>query len=103
MMKRILKLIDSLTAVQRKLHQAPEIITPDEEKILKDIVLLLDVFEQATQMISGERYPTSGLIIPIIHGLYDNVTTLEPRIVTTVGEKFSQNLRSFMSARLLGY
>lgn len=103
MMKRILKLIDSLTIVQRKLPQAPEIITPDEEKTLRDIVLLLDVFEQATKMISGEQYPTSSLIIPIIYGLYDNVRILGSRIATTVGEKFLQNLKRFMNERLLTY
>lgn len=31
MIKRILKLIDSITAAQRKLPQAPDIISPEEE------------------------------------------------------------------------
>lgn len=32
MIQRILKLIDSITAAQRKLPQAPQIISPEEEK-----------------------------------------------------------------------
>lgn len=103
MINRLLKLIDSLTAAQRKLPQAPPIITPEEEKTLKDVVLLLDVFEQATQMISAEQYPTSSLIIPIIYGLYDNIRSLEPRLSTVVGETFLQCLRDSMNQRLLNY
>lgn len=95
MIKRILKLIDSITAAQRKPPQAPQIISPEEEKMLQDMVLLLDIFEQATQMISGDQYPTSSLIILIIYGLFDNIQSLGPRISTAVGEIFLQTLKYF--------
>lgn len=103
MIKRILKLIDSITAAQRKLPQAPDIISPEEDNILKDIVILLDLFEQATQMISGDQYPTSSLIIPIIYGLFDNIQSLGPRVSTTIGVIFLETLKENMNDRLLDY
>ncbi|XP_026484617.2 E3 SUMO-protein ligase ZBED1-like [Vanessa tameamea] len=103
MIKRILKLIDSITAAQRKLPQAPDIISPEEENILKDVVILLDIFEQATEMISGDQYPTSSLIIPIIYGLFDNIQSLGPRVSITVGTIFLQTLKENMNNHLLDY
>lgn len=67
------------------------------------MVLLLDIFEQATQMISGDQYPTSSLIIPIIYGLFDNIQSFGPRISTAVGEIFLETLKNCMNDRLLEY
>ncbi|KAF9818176.1 hypothetical protein SFRURICE_003917 [Spodoptera frugiperda] len=61
------------------------------------------VFEQATQMISGDQYPTSSLIIPIIYGLFDNIQSLGPRVSTTIGAIFLETLKENINDRLLDY
>ncbi|XP_072938838.1 E3 SUMO-protein ligase ZBED1-like [Epargyreus clarus] len=103
MFKRILELSDYLAVVQRRLPQAPALINLEEENILRDVVALLDIFEQATKMISADQYPTSSLIIPIIHGLYHNLAEIRPNIKSDVGLALFSKLKDNMSHRLLEY
>lgn len=103
MLNRILLLSDSLAIVTRKLSQAPPYLTTDEEKIIQEVVKILNIFEQATKLISAESYPTSSLVIPVICGLYDNINTLRPYVTTTIGIKFYEKVKESMNTRLLGY
>lgn len=103
MLNRILLLSDSLAMVTRRLSQAPPFLTADEEEIVKELVKILNIFEQATKLLSGESYPTSSLVIPVICGLYDTLNTLSPCITTTIGKIFYHKVKESMNTRLLGY
>lgn len=46
---------------------------------------------------SGDKYPTSSLIIPIVYGVYDNIKNLCSKISTTAGETFVQTFRNSMN------
>ena len=41
-------------------------ISPDEWRILEDIIKLLEPFKIATQHLSGERYPTVSALGPLL-------------------------------------
>ncbi|CAK1592527.1 unnamed protein product [Parnassius mnemosyne] len=99
MVSRVLQLSDVLALVCRKLIQAPDYLSACEEKVGKEIIKILEIFEQATKLVSADTYPTSSLIIPVICGLYENLTTLG----TDIGKMFCSSVRRNMSSRLLVY
>lgn len=103
MMSRILQLSDILALVCRKLIQAPDYLTASEEIVGNEIIRILEIFEQATKLVSADSYPTSSLIIPVICGLYENLTTIENTLVTDIGKMFCSSIRRNMSNRLLIY
>lgn len=63
----------------------------------------MEIFEQATKLVSADSYPTSSLIISVICGLYENLTTIENTLVTDIGKMFCSSIRRNMSNRLLIY
>lgn len=103
MVSRILQLSDVLALVCRKVIQAPDYLTASEEKVGKEIIKILEIFEQATKLVSADTYPTSSLIIPVICGLYENLTTIENSLETDIGKLFCSSVRRNMSSRLLVY
>ncbi|CAK1595704.1 unnamed protein product [Parnassius mnemosyne] len=103
MVSRILQLSNVLALVCRKLIQAPDYLTACEEKVGKEIIKILEIFEQATKLVSADTYPTSSLIIPVICGLYENLTTIENTLETDIGKMFCSSVRRNTSNRLLVY
>lgn len=101
MMKRILQLSDVLALVCRKLVQAPDYLTASEEEAVKEVINILEIFEEATKLVSADQYPTSSLVIPIICGLFEKLNAVE--ISTDVGKMFHSSVRRNISSRLLAY
>lgn len=101
MLERILKLANCLAIVTRKFRQAPPFITLEEEEAIKDVISILSIFEEATKLISGELYPTSSLVIPIICGFYENLNKLE--VSSEIGRVFFIKIKENMNRRLLSY
>lgn len=97
MIQRILDLSDSLAVELHKLSQAPDVITIEEENALKDAVGLLNVFNQATNMLSSDSYPTSSLIIPVTNKLFDNLRSIKPTLKTEMGIILLNKLQLGMS------
>ncbi|KAL7304368.1 hypothetical protein TKK_0003167 [Trichogramma kaykai] len=64
---------------------------------MQDVVLLTGPIVSVIQTISGEDYPTCGLIIPLINGLAACIPKLEP--VTIEGKKFQNKLSQAISYR----
>lgn len=62
MLSRVLKLSDIIATVYRKLQQAPEFLTPHEERVAKEIENILDVFDEATKLVSADnQLPIFGI------------------------------------------
>ncbi|CAH1107496.1 unnamed protein product [Psylliodes chrysocephalus] len=76
MLKRIVDTADALNRTLLKSKKAPSPITAEEMIILKDLIKCLDIFEDATNKVSGATYVTVSLIIPITFGIYCNLTDL---------------------------
>ncbi|XP_036148827.1 zinc finger BED domain-containing protein 1-like [Monomorium pharaonis] len=67
MIKRFLELKNYVYSVLMTCPTASTALTRDEIKILEDIVQVLGPIEFVTNEISGDSYPTSSLVIPLIH------------------------------------
>ncbi|CAG4995315.1 unnamed protein product [Parnassius apollo] len=103
MMKRILQLSDILALVCRKLDQAPDYLTASEEEAGREVINILEIFEEATKLVSADQYPTSSLVIPLICGLFEKLNTIEICLTTDIGKMFHSSVRRNISSRLLAY
>lgn len=103
MMKRILQLSDVLALVCRKLVQAPVFLTAAEEEACREVINILEIFEEATQLVSGDQYPTSSVVIPVICGLFEKLNTIEISLSTDIGKMFHSLVKRNINSRLLAY
>jgi len=104
MVSRILKTHEALNRTLLKIKKAPPPLTADEIMVLKEIEKILISFEQATQQISGSKYVTISLIIPITFGIFNNlVSDIKPNITTEEGILFCNSLIESMQVRLFSY
>lgn len=103
MIERILKTTDALNSVLLKLRNAPSPLTLDDISILKDVEKSLSIFQDATEKISGYKYPTLSLIIPITHGIYINLNSAITTMTTESGKTFCNGLLESVRNRLFLY
>jgi len=78
MIQRILATNDVFATVLLSTTKAPLPFTDDDIKILKDIEKILGYFQKASEKISGGKYVTLSLKIPMAYGLYRQVDKLLP-------------------------
>ena len=72
-------------------------ISPDEWRILEDIIKLLEPFKIATQHLSGERYPTISALGPLLKQIQKKVTVDVNDSVAV--REFKKALRDDMDSR----
>ncbi|KAL4134780.1 hypothetical protein QTP88_006495 [Uroleucon formosanum] len=60
------------------LHWAPNCLTATEWDLIADCAPILKPFEHMTSELSGEKYPTLSLVIPLIRGLQYTVKNIKP-------------------------
>ncbi|XP_057671178.1 uncharacterized protein LOC130902911 [Diorhabda carinulata] len=101
MIKRILLTSNALNSTLLKLKNAPTPLTADDIEILKDLEKCLSIFDDATEKISGSKYVTVSLIIPISFGIYNFLNTAN--ISTDLGKLFCQGLIESTRNRLFPY
>ena len=68
MLQRLLEIRISLTHVLSTFPSAPENLDTNEWEIISDAVKILEPFEAITRELSGEKFVTASLIIPLIEG-----------------------------------
>jgi hypothetical protein len=103
MIQRILKIGDSLTVaiLNVKCNNTP--LSLEEKTILHDVMEILQVFYNATEIISGDTYVTSSLIVPIITGMYTKLNEVETSATysgSEIGRKFMTEIRKQLDRRL---
>lgn len=104
MIKRILEVGDSLVVAISKLEQSKIVyFTAEEVLVLKDLITLLSVFEEATKKASGQDYATSSLIIPIVYCLKDEIVSAGITINSSIGREVHHLLISGIDERLVAY
>uniref|UniRef100_A0A6P7F946 Zinc finger BED domain-containing protein 4-like n=1 Tax=Diabrotica virgifera virgifera TaxID=50390 RepID=A0A6P7F946_DIAVI len=101
MIQRILQTSESLNKTLLKIRKAPAPLTIDELSILGDLEKALGCFEEATKKISGSSYVTSSLIIPMVYGIHNNLTS--EVMSTEIGDNFRLGLIESVSKRLFQY
>lgn len=90
MIKRFLELKDYVYPVLLTCPTAPKILSREEIDILEDTVRVLGPIEFVTTEISGESYPTSSLVIPLIHCMEGTIRNCVA--LTVEGNKFRDNI-----------
>lgn len=103
MIQRILATNDAIVTVLLSTTKAPLPFTAEEINILKDVEKILSFFQQATEKISGGKYVTLSLIIPMAYGLYRKVENLLPQLQTLQGKNMQNSLLESIKKRLSIY
>nr|XP_022901763.1 zinc finger BED domain-containing protein 1-like [Onthophagus taurus] len=98
MAERLLAIKDPLSAAITSLPRAPEFITATEWDLLIDVVSILKPFEKITIELSGEKYITMSLIIPLIRCLQHSLKSRIPK--TTSAESLKLVLQDNVRTRL---
>ena len=70
MLKRFIEQQQAICAVFLEDQEARQFIPSDDElSAAEELVAVLEVFNNATEIISGEKYPTLGMVLPLFHKL----------------------------------
>ena len=74
MIKRLLKIYPAVYKVLYENKKSHLVLTEEEISNLEKLEKLLDKFEEATKMVSSEKVPTAGLILPMMYQLKKHLT-----------------------------
>lgn len=90
MLNRFIELADKISPILLQSPTAPSMLSALELLTIKEFVELLKIFEDATQIISGETYLTASKVIPIVNTIKNRLNTLNPN--TDIGKHFKHEL-----------
>lgn len=97
MVKRILLTNDAVNGTLLKIRNFPQPLTHEEKPVLKDFQVL-QILEEATNKIFGFKYVTISMIIPIVHGISQYLSTIA--LSTQSGEALRVGLIQSVQKRL---
>lgn len=100
MLERFLKLRTHVNAIVNTEISAPPMLTAREMGELQVVVNLLGPFESATCEISGSKYTTGSIIIPLIYNLKNCLSSIEVEDTFSIGTALKLNLVAEISKRL---
>lgn len=66
MMERLVKIKDPLCVAVNNLPNSPDFLDAEEWEVIKDCIVVLKAAFDMTNILSGEKYPTMSLIIPLV-------------------------------------
>lgn len=98
MIERLIQIKNPLSAAMSSLRRAPNCLTSNEWDIITDCAPILKPFESLTIELSGEKYPTLSLVIPLVRGLQYTVRKVRPE--TDAGILLQSSLLDVVSRRL---
>lgn len=78
MCERFLELKEVINQILLNHLNAPPMLNAQEIENIKEMVDILKILEEVTKEISGERYATMSLVIPIISCIKDNLNAMSP-------------------------
>lgn len=81
MISRFLDLREDINIIINRHPSAPIMITAREIEELKIIMLLLEPLDTATKQLSGQTYPTSSIVLPLIYNLEMSILSVETNAV----------------------
>ncbi|KAL5237014.1 hypothetical protein ACI65C_004424 [Semiaphis heraclei] len=98
MCKRFLELkeLDLIQIVLKHIN-APPMLNGQEIENIKEAVNILEILEKVTSEISGQKYATMSLVIPIISCINDNLSTMLP--TSRIGVEFKIAITDEMKKR----
>jgi hypothetical protein len=87
MMERLQHIKVPLSAAMSNLSGTPPLLSSDDWAVLKKCTSILKPMEALTTELSGEKYTTMSMIIPLIRGLQLALNNIKP--ITPIGKKRS--------------
>ncbi|GBM10233.1 Zinc finger BED domain-containing protein 4 [Araneus ventricosus] len=103
MLERIRVIRNELTLAISKCEKAPPNLSAEEYKMIEEIEKMLEPFEVATNLVSGEEYPSLSIILPIIKGLSLKLVELEKINLNEISRKLLESLKNSVSKRIKPY
>lgn len=97
MMERLQEIKIPLSAAMTSLSGAPSLLSPEDWAVLNDFILVLKPMEALTTELSGEKYITVSIIIPLIRGLQHAINKIQPR--SFLGENLKKDIICIISKR----
>ncbi|XP_063931157.1 zinc finger BED domain-containing protein 4-like [Zophobas morio] len=97
MIERFINVKDYVAPVLLRHRKAPRIVSAEEIDILKELIILLQPFEEVTKEISGQGYVTSSKVIPMVNCVLKKLNTLLP--MTSEGILLKHNIIKEMEKR----
>jgi hypothetical protein len=91
---------NEITIALSTMPKAPAIITLEDYLILQDLILILGIFDEATNKISS-NYVTSSLVIPLVYGIHRNLSSQKP--TTPEGNIILQSVLESVIKRLFPF
>lgn len=98
MMERYLELQNDVSIVLFKRTDGPDILNVAERGELREIVRLLKPLKEVTQDISGQKYITLSLVLPLTHCMKSYIQGVQT--TTDVGRALKKQLLQSISTRL---
>lgn len=78
MCKRFLELKQIINQIVLKHINVPPMLNAQEIENVKEVVNILEILEKVTTEISGQKYATMSLVIPITSCINDNLNAMSP-------------------------
>lgn len=98
MLERLILIKSSLAVTLAELPKAPESLDAAEWEIISDTIPLLKPIEDMTVELSGEKYPSISILVPLVRGLQLSLRNYEPK--TAAGMELQTSLVEVISRRL---
>ncbi|KAJ8968788.1 hypothetical protein NQ314_002096 [Rhamnusium bicolor] len=100
MLQRFIELEEAIKSTVAILEKELPILTAGEWKTIKELCKILRPFEDATKTISGEKYCTASLVIPICNGIRKTLLNLSKNQFSELIKNILEILRSTFEERL---
>jgi hypothetical protein len=98
MFKRAYTLIGAINVILENHPNGPNPITGSEKALMSDVIKTFSVFNEATQIASGENYVTLSKFLALIDYVRTGVESAEPS--TAAGKSIKQALRNSIDRRV---
>lgn len=94
MLNRVYKLLDAIHIVKPKIKNAdiPN-LEAEEIEAFPEILAILEIFNEATEALSGSNYPSISLIIPAIKGIKKNINKISNATTLEISKEFLNHLK----------
>jgi hypothetical protein len=84
------------------LTRAPALPSAEDFVVIEEFLICFECIENTTEKISGEKYVTESLIIPVIRGIHLKLNDIETKRLmnTDIGKLMFQTLKTSVIQRL---
>ena len=68
-------------------------LDPDEIEAFPEVIAILEMFNDATEALSGSSYPSISLILPAIKGIMKQMDQIQSTTTLEISKRFLKELR----------